>query len=228
MYFFYSITSKSEKTPKKFHFFFNLWVNFISMNEIDAVKALKNGDKKAFRYLFELYYDRLVAYIVTYNHDKMSAEDIVQQSFVNLWKDKDKLDEIRSPKNYLYAIAYNRYIDSVRKEKRKIKMFDAVYERALRDRIEEDREILDKRIEKMNSIINSLPPRCQEVLKMNKVQGLRYKDIAEALGISVKTVENQMGIAFKKIRKSFEDDKLVLLLVGNIAAFLKPSKVKRL
>ncbi|WP_303316244.1 RNA polymerase sigma-70 factor [Flavivirga abyssicola] len=186
------------------------------MNEIDAVKAFKNGDKKAFKYLFELYYDRLVAYIVTYTHDKMSSEDIVQQAFVNLWKDRGKLDEIRSPKNYLYAIAYNRYIDSVTKEKRKTKLFDVVYERALRDRIEEDREVLDKRIEKMNSIISTLPPRCQEILKMNKVQGFRYKDIAETLGISVKTVESQMGIAFKKIRKAFEDDKLILLLLRNV------------
>ncbi|WP_346882069.1 RNA polymerase sigma-70 factor [uncultured Algibacter sp.] len=191
------------------------------MNEIDAVKTLKKGDREAFKYLFELYYDRLVAYIVTYTNDKMSSEDIVQQAFIDFWKDRSKLDEIRSPKNYLYSIAYNRYIDSIKKEKRRAKLFDILYEKALRGIIKDDKEVLENRIKKMNLIIDSLPPRCQEILKMSKVQGIKYKDIADVLGISIKTVEKQMSIAFKKMRKAFEDDKLILLLIRNV--FLTPN-----
>lgn len=183
------------------------------MNELDAIKALRKGDENAFRYLFKLYYDRLVAYIVTYTHDQMSAEDIVQQAFIDLWDSRVKLDEFKSPKNYLYAIAYNRFIDSTKNNKRRNKLLDIIYERALRDRIDEDTEQLEKRVLKMNQIIESLPTKCKQILKMNKIKGLKYKEIAEIKGISIKTVEAQMGIAFKKIRIGFEKDNLILFFL---------------
>lgn len=183
------------------------------MNELDAIKRFRAGEESAFKHLFNLYYNRLVAYIVMYTHDKMSSEDIVQQAFIDLWNDRDKLDELRSPKNYLYAIAYNRFIDSVNKNKRQNKLLDQVYERALRDRINVDTEQLEKRIEKMNHIIETLPPKCKEIILMNKIQGFKYKEIAEIKNISIKTVEAQMGIAFKKIRKGFEKDKLILFFL---------------
>lgn len=183
------------------------------MNEIEAVKALKKGDKLAFKQLFEKYYNRLVAYITSYTHDKDQSEDIVQQTFINLWDDKLKLDENKSPKAYLYSIAYNRYIDSIKSAKRRQKLINQVWERALRERIEEDTETLQKRTQKIKQVIDSLPPKCKEILLMNKVQGIKYKEIAEQLGISVKTVESQMRIAFTKIRKTFEKDNFNLFLL---------------
>jgi len=184
------------------------------MNELEVTKAIRNGDENAFRHLFNLYYDRLVAYIVTYTHDKMSSEDIVQQAFIDLWNAKDKLHECKSPKNYLYTIAYNRFIDSINKDKRRSKLLDIVYENALRDRIEEDNDTLERRVVKMNQIIKSLPPKCRQTLEMNKIKGLKYKEIADIMGVSIKTVESQMSVAFKKIRKGFEKENLYLLLVN--------------
>ena len=75
------------------------------MNEIEAVVAMKNGDQMAFKYLFNLFYDRLVAYITTYTHDKIESEDIVQQAFISLWENKSKLDETKSPKSYLASLS---------------------------------------------------------------------------------------------------------------------------
>lgn len=179
------------------------------MNDLEAAKALKKGDKLAFRYLFDQYYDRLVAYITTYSNDKEISEDIVQQAFINLWEDRLKLDEQKSPRNYLYAIARNRYMDTVKKIKKREKFLNQIWERALRDRIEEDTETLEKRIQKMKNVIDSLPPKCREIIQMNKVQEIKYKEIAEQLGISVKTVESQMRIAFTKIRDAFKNDNLL-------------------
>lgn len=194
------------------------------MNEIDVVKNFKRGDKKAFRFLFDLYYNRLVAYIVIYTNNKMSAEDIVQQAFVDLWNDREKLNDTKSPKNYLYAITYNRYIDSIKREKQQVKLLDRVYEQALRDRIEDDTAILDYRIKKMHDIIDSLPPKCKKILLMNKIDGIKYKEIATTLGISIKTVEAQMSIAFKKIRKAFNNN--VLLFILNPSCILGISRRK--
>lgn len=187
------------------------------MNDKSAIKALKKGNEKALRYFFDSYYDRLVAYIFTYTNDRMKSEDIVQQSFVNLWTNRDKLGQIKAPRSYLFTMAYNLFIDTTYNEKRNSKLLDKVYEKALRDRIIEDRKLVDERISKLNSVIESLPPKCREILEMNKIQGFKYKEIAETLDISIKTVENQMGIAFKKIRKAFEDSKLILLILRDKA-----------
>ena len=144
----------------------------------------------------------------------MSSEDIVQQAFIDLWNAKDKLQECKSPKSYLYTIAYNRFIDSINKDKRRHNLLNTVYENALRDRIEEDHEALEKRVKKMSQIIQTLPPKCRQTLEMNKIKGLKYQEIAEIMGVSVKTVESQMSVAFKKIRKGFEKENLYLLLVN--------------
>ncbi|MBC8769562.1 RNA polymerase sigma-70 factor [Arenibacter sp. BSSL-BM3] len=183
------------------------------MNEIEAVVAMKNGDRSAFRYLFNTFYDRLVAYITTNNHDKVQSEDIVQHAFIRLWEDRSKLDETKSPKAYLYAIAYNRYIDTIKKAKKQEKLLSQIWERALLDRIEEDSDALEKRIQKMKQVIDSLPPKCREIIMLNKTQGVKYKDIAEQMGISIKTVESQMRIAFTKIREAFKEDPAMLFLL---------------
>ena len=176
------------------------------MDDNDGVSALIQGDRKAYKRLFEKYYQLLLSYIISYTHNRSQAEDLVQQAFVDLWEDRRKLNPNKSPKNYLYAIARNRYLDSVNNQKRQSKLLESVWERALRERIEENTEIQEKRIEKLKIVIESLPPKCKRIFELNKMDGLRYQDIAELLDISIKTIEAQMGIAFKKIRNAFNEE----------------------
>ncbi len=185
------------------------------MNDIKAVNDLKKGNKIAFKYLFNTYYNRLVAYITTYNNNIAQSEDIVQQTFIKLWDNREKLDEGQSPKGYLYTIAYNLYCDTLKTKKKQEKLMSVIWERALRDRIEDDIDAKEKRILKMKEVIESLPPRCKEILKLNKIQGVMYKDIAKHMGISIKTVEAQMRIAFAKIREAFKNEQLFLFLLLN-------------
>lgn len=184
------------------------------MTENDAISALTRGDAKAFEFLFISYYERLVAFIITYTNDKMMSEDIVQQVFVNLWNNREKLYDVKSPRSYLYAMTYNYFVDEVKRKHKMNKLLEKIYEDALRDRIVESEEILEKRINKIKAVIETLPSKCAEIFKMNKVQGYRYKEIAEILGISLKTVENQMGIALKKIRRACQNDQLFLMIIS--------------
>lgn len=177
------------------------------------VKALKKGDKIAFKYLFNTYYNRLVAYIITYSHDKAQSEDIVQQTFIKLWENRQKLDDSKSPKGYLYAIAHNIYIDAIKTSKKHEKIMNLVWESALRDRIEEDLETQEIRIQKMKRVVENLPPKCKKIIHMNKVQGIKYQEIADQMGISIKTVESQMRIAFIKIREAFKEDNVILFFL---------------
>jgi RNA polymerase sigma-70 factor (ECF subfamily) len=184
------------------------------MDDIELVKAICNNDNNAFRKLFDLFYKRLLAYANTFTYDSKWSEDIVQQAFVTLWLKKDQLDKDKSPINYLYSIVHNSYIDDYRKKRRRDVFLDNLKHTSLIDNIDFDHELLEKRLFKLNRIIESLPPKCKEILKLNKIEGIKYKSIAVKMNISIKTVESQMRIAFQKIREGFEEgDSFFLFLV---------------
>ncbi|MGJ8760336.1 MAG: RNA polymerase sigma factor [Polaribacter sp.] len=174
---------------------------------------IKKNDEKAFHILFDRYYKKLVDYAFTFTGNLQEAEDIVQQTFITLWTTRKKIDSKKSIKSYLYRITHNSYIDTYRKQKHKESFFDEIKERALRDRINDHDEIIEQRILKLKIVIDALPDKCKEILQMNKFQGLKYKEIADQLDISVKTVESHMNTAFKKIRKAFKGDDLFLFLL---------------
>ncbi len=173
------------------------------MDELEAVLKLKLGDKETLNFFFNKYYNRLIAYVMTYNQDIFFAEDIVQQAFVKFWLNRAKLDETRSPKNYLYTITFNLYVDAAKKADKERQCFYEVWKRSLDETIQEDDTIFEDRIHKMNTILSTLPPKCKKIVQLNKVEGVKYRDIALQLDISIKTVESQMRIAFQKIRKEF-------------------------
>lgn len=174
--------------------------------------AIQNGNQSAFEFLFNQHYTHLVGYITTYTQDKQLSQDIVQHSFISLWNKRDQLKLKTSPKNYLYTIAYNRYIDLYRKKLRDDNLLRELCLENLRNNIEENRDVLEKRIAKLKTITEKLPPRCKEILYLNKQRGLDYKEIAEKLGISPRTVEEQIRIAFKKIRKGFKDSQVLFFI----------------
>jgi RNA polymerase sigma-70 factor (family 1) len=186
---------------------------YSSMNSEQLVLALRQGDELAFEFLFKRYYKSLVAFTTTYTGNMEQSEDIVQQSFISLWNKKENLQPSRSPKNYLYTIAYNHFIDHYRTSKRKSDFLEELRLEFLRNSIEENDELLEKRIIRLKAIIEKLPPQCKKILILGKQKGLKYKQIADRLNISPRTVEEQVRIAFKKIRKAFEDDNLFLFFL---------------
>lgn len=185
------------------------------MDDRLIIENIKNGDKKAFNLLFTRYYRPLVAYIVPFTNDVQEAENLVQDTFVSLWEKNNKLGDIRYPKSYLYTTTYNNFIDHYRKLKKRDLFFEDLRESIQRELITDNQELLDSKINRLKKLIKKLPPKCREILELNKLRGLKYKEIAERLDISEKTVEAQMAIAFKKIRKGFESNDLILVLAFN-------------
>ncbi len=185
------------------------------MSDELLLEAIKKNDNGAFKEFFNKYYSSLVSYIITFTNDSSLAEDIVQQTFITIWEQRHNLETNKSIKSYLYKISYNSYIDHYRKTKRQDSFFDDLRQQALRNQINENYDIAEKRTVKLKSIIEDLPPRCKEILLLNKTQGLKYEEIAKLLNISNKTVESQMRIAFKKIRQGFENTNLFMVFVTN-------------
>lgn len=178
------------------------------------VLALQNGDKTAFNFLFDNYYASLVGYLSMYTRNKERSEDIAQHVFMKLWENRSELESGVSPKNYLYTIAYNRFIDIYRKEARQKDVLKELSLANLTNRIEEDSEVLENRILRLKKIIDTLPPRCKEILILSRQRGLEYGEIADLLNISTRTVEKQILIAFKKIRKAFKSNSILFFLLS--------------
>jgi RNA polymerase sigma-19 factor, ECF subfamily len=183
------------------------------MNEKTLYNQIKQDNAKALERLFNLHYKPLCTYVVQFTKSMPEAEDIVQSIFVRLWASRETLTIVASPKAYLYRSAHNAYIDKFRKSKKEITVLETLKYEALSNQLEEDDTLLQQRITKTKKLINGLPKRCKEIVLLSKQEGYKNREIAEKLGISIKTVEAQLAVAFKKIRDGFEGDKLMFFLL---------------
>ena len=181
-------------------------------NEENLIKAIKCGDDWAYKYVYLKYYDRLCIYILNFTQDRTLAEDIVQDTFLTLWIKKETLQLDRSLNGYLYKLAYNKFVDIYRKTKKMDSQLENIRREALIELLENNDDTYYKKLSMVEHAIEELPTRCKEIFILNKINGLRYKEIAEKLGISTKTVENQIGKALSFIRKQIDTTLLNLFM----------------
>ncbi|WP_232517428.1 RNA polymerase sigma factor [Aquimarina sp. AD10] len=135
------------------------------------------------------------------SRNKQQAEDIVQNVMLNVWKNKEKLNINTSVKNYLYKSCYNELIDSYKKNKKELSYIERIKKETLDFFVEEDSNYIKNRIRLVNIEIEKLPPKCKEIFILNKIQGFKYREIAEQLDISIKTVETHMSKAMSRIKE---------------------------
>ena len=169
------------------------------------LELLKKGDEKAFKKIFETYYNIILVFIHKLTENRMQAEDIVQETFIKLWAYKENIDINRPIKSFLFKTSYNFYIDLYRKSLRTKEILKAWYFQKIVNLTEEDDEIKEKKIARIQKEIKRLPPKCKDIFMMSKFEGLTYNEISTELNISVKTVENQISIALSKLRKCLKN-----------------------
>lgn len=176
----------------------------------EYVSALKNGDHAAFDALYRLYIENLYAFIISITRDKFMAEEITQVVFAKVWEKRAEISEHYSFKSWLFTLTFNETISQLRKatsEKTKIRRFhlDSVHSTN-----ETEYMIEFRNLETLSqTIIDRLPEKRRQIFKMSREQGLSNQDIASELGLSVKTVENQMSSALKQIRKELGRGKIL-------------------
>jgi RNA polymerase sigma-70 factor (family 1) len=171
-------------------------------------------NEEAFEQLFRTHYPRLCAFAATFLKDKEEAEEIVQTMFCRLWEQRESLDITISVQAYLFRAVRNASLNQIKKTQ----IRDAYKVMNLEElnnnpEFQPDRTTekeLSKRIEKA---IADLPEQCRLVFKLSRFEELKYKEIAEQLNISIKTVENQMGKALKRLRLELTDFLAILLLI---------------
>lgn len=171
------------------------------MNEQKLIGRLRKGKSDAYRYLFSEYYDWLCNYVYNLCYDRSLAEDIVQDTMVNLWEKRKSIIITTSLKNYLFKTCHNQFLQYIRKQKIKFDNLDKIRWDVISEAMLED-DLHELRMEKLNKLIDQLPPRCKEIFVQNKLEKRKYKEIAIDMGISIKTVENQMSKALHFLKEN--------------------------
>jgi len=144
-----------------------------------------------------------VAYAIV--KDKSAAEDIVQDVFFTIWKKREELMIDSNLKGYLYRAVSNSCLNYLQSyHKRNVKSYEEFHEQALGSLSIHDTMDYDRLSAAIERAIDNLPPRCKVIFVMSRMEGLKHQQIADAMQVSIKTVENQMGIALSKLREELK------------------------
>ncbi|MCU0389420.1 MAG: RNA polymerase sigma-70 factor [Chitinophagaceae bacterium] len=163
-----------------------------------------DDDAQAFLELYRYFRQRLVKFAYSICHVKEDAEDIVEDVFVRIWVRRKSLDQVLNLKLYLYVATRNFSLNNIKLKERTAHLdLDNLKIEISDIHSDPHQHMIDLELaEKIHNTINELPPKCKAIYKLIKEDGLRYKEVAEILHLSPKTVENQLAIAIKRIAVS--------------------------
>lgn len=172
-------------------------------------KALQAGDERAFTWLFNRYYQDLFAYACRLMREEAVAADMVQTTFCKLFENRATLEVHASIQAYLYKSVYNHCVNEIKRRRMEVSYMDEeladFYFKEILQTPEAEIVLRNEEIRRaVEEAVGHLPERCREIFVLSKMQEMSNKEIAEQLGISVKTVEAQMTKALSYLRKELE------------------------
>ena len=174
---------------------------------------LAQRDEAALEQMFKTYFKRLHAYAFTILRDEIQAEEMVQQVFFKLWERNENLSLSGSVSSYLYRAVHNESLNYIKHQKvRSNHQMNVAY--SMKNEVEHpSKKIMARELEKkIHAALNELPEQCRTIFQMSRFDELKYREIADKLGISVKTVENQMSKALRLLRMKLVDFLIFILL----------------
>lgn len=184
----------------------------MSYIESDIIPQIAQGNKSAFETLFKSHYANLCGYAVKYVWELEQAEEIVQDLFFNLWNKRSDLYISSSIESYLFRAVRNACLNYLKRKKIRENYASSVQETHNPGKVDNPVETLELQ-KKIDESVESMPPERKKIFLLSRHEGLKYKEIAEQLGISVKTVEAQMGKALKFLREELKEFMVVLIYI---------------
>ena len=171
------------------------------MDDRELLERVRAGDEAAYDTVFRAWYAPLVRVAGALLKDTDAAEEVVQDVMVELWRRRHVMDAGITLRAYLLRAVRNRSLNHLRHLK--VRRDTTVEVEAMYDEpVSSDQPVVARELgEAVRIALDELPPRCREVFDLSRVQGLKYSEIAETLGISQKTVEAQMGKALRILRE---------------------------
>lgn len=183
----------------------------------ELLQLIKEGDKIGLELLFKKYYTALCRFSQLILKDEITSEDVVQEFFIKFWEQRNTL-QVQQVKSYLYRSVKNASLNLLDTSSR-TQLLSDTQDFNSHDSYNSDTSIVVGELkESIDIAVNSLPPQCKLIFKLSRQEEMSYKEIAEHLDISVKTVENQMGKALQILRlrlKPYLNDATVSILIGS-------------
>lgn len=188
---------------------------------LEIFRKITDDDVHAYELLFKDYYKFLCSYAFGLTKEKHSAEEIVEDFFVELWNNRKKIRISTSVRSYFISSVHNRCLNYLQREKQRFKSAgdiaslagneDAAGEHLI---IPEPPSLLTNELENaLARAIGMLPQSCREIFVLSRFNDMNYEEVAEKLNISVNTVKTQIKIALRKLREIMKDYLVIILLL---------------
>jgi RNA polymerase sigma-70 factor (ECF subfamily) len=176
--------------------------------QISLLKQISAGNEAAFRQLYHHFYKKLLQFAFVLVKQKEVAEELVEDVFIKFWKNREAAENIRNVKVYLYTAAKNTSLNYLASKMHAniTKPFDAINIELAGTLSPDQILIYSETFAKIKRAIEMLPPRCKMIFKLIREDGLKYKEVAEILNLSISTVEAQMTIAIRRIAFVVKED----------------------
>ncbi|WP_276503865.1 RNA polymerase sigma-70 factor [Terrimonas pollutisoli] len=173
-------------------------------------KKIANDDQTAFTQLYLHFGKKLIHFATSLVRSKEIAEELVEDVFVKLWANRRHITEIENITVYIYIATKNKALNSLSQKAKELILapFDFL-DSSVNDFASDPYELMitSEMMDRMHQAVDALPPRCKMIFKLIREDGLKYKEVAEILNISVNTIDVQMAIAVKKICTSLHISK---------------------
>ena len=186
----------------------------VGLSDKELVAEFLKGKVKAFDQLYEKYSDRLYSFSLMVLKNKDDAHDVVQETFLKMWLKRNDLAVEKSFKSFIFTVSYNIMVDTLRK-----RLSDKNYIEFLEKNFKFDLSVTENNADfnllngQISHLIKELPEKRREIFRLSRENGMTYKEIAENLNISVKTVETQINLAIKFLRTRLSDGDLAIILI---------------
>jgi len=176
------------------------------LKDIQA-RIANHSDEQAYKNLFHHFYPSLYQFALSILKTGQHADEVVSDVFLRIWQKRTALARINNLKLYLFISTRNTALNYLRQQKRPAILPDD-YRVQLRSVYFDPEQMLitAEMVNRIQQAIQQLPPRCQLIFKLIKEDGLKYKEVAELLSLSLKTIENQMTLALRKIGSAISFD----------------------
>lgn len=166
----------------------------------------KKKEEDVYKYLHEQYHDVLFRFAFAYVKSRETAEEIVADVLYKLWENRHNLSQIQNLRLYLFTAVRNRCITYLNKQRKEKEIFSTFHEQhqQTNDVDPEELMITSELFRRIQNEVEKLPPRCKLIYKMIREEGLRNKDVAKELGISINTIDVQLALALKRIKNAIQ------------------------
>lgn len=188
------------------------------MNQVDKklLKEIRKGDRKAFREVFDLYFNALAAFGYTYVQDRQAVEDMVQEAYISFWEGRNQFDHLNAVKAFLYTSVRNKCLNHLKHQSVRRKHEDSLLYRLESDHYFESHVIEEETFNQLFAEIRNLPASSREIMLL-ALNGLKNQEIADELQVSINTVKTQKKIAYAKIKDamgSVVQAIFIMLMIG--------------